>query len=118
MIIIVSLLLIKVVKYPYQAILLRAVLALCIVCTYKSCRCHISSVLEYVGKYAAIMYLTHVLFLKIIPQIVYYPKYSVLVFVLFFAICLSAAIFIAWLEKVLRYDKLRLAVVNRLNCLL
>lgn len=118
MIIIVSLLLIKVVKDPYQAILLRAVLALCIVCTYKSCRCHISNVLEYVGKYAAIMYLTHVLFLKIIPQIVYYPKYSILVFILFVVICLGAAIFIAWLEKVSRYDKLRLALVNRLNCLL
>ena len=64
------------------------------------------------------MYLTHVLFIKIIPQIVYYPKYSVLVFILFVVICWGAAIFIAWLEKVLRYDKLRLALVNRLNCLL
>lgn len=93
-------------------------MALCIVCTYNSCRSHITRVLEYVGKYAAIMYLTHVLFIKIIPQIVYYPKYSVLVFAIFVVICLGAAIFVAWLEKVLRYDKLRLALVNRLNCLL
>lgn len=118
MIIALSVLLVKLIKDPYQAILLRAILALCIVCAYKSFSTHHSSIMEHVGKYAAIMYLIHVLFIKIIPQVIYSPRCSLLIFVLFTIICLGTAWFVAWLEKVSHYDKLRLALVNRLNSLL
>lgn len=110
-----SLLLLKAVKDPNQAVLIRAVMALCIVYAYKTISCNSSKVIAYLGNFAAIMYLSHVLFLKIIPQIVYYSQYSVLVFFLFTVICLGTARFIAYLEQVTHYDKLRISLLNQLG---
>lgn len=110
-----SWLLLKAVKDPSHAVLIRAVMALCIVYAYKTISCNSSKVIGYVGKFSAIMYLTHMLFLKIIPQIVYYSQYSVLVFSLFIVICLGAARFIAYLEQVTHYDKLRISLLNHLG---
>lgn len=109
-----SILLLKVIKDPYQAVLLRALLALCIVVAFKSFNGSDSRVLRFLGKYATIMYLTHVLLLVLLPKIVYYPRYSVLVFVFFAILCLAFAIVIDWLKKVTRYEKLRLTIVNSL----
>ena len=114
MIVALSVLLLRVIKDPYQAVLLQALMALCIVCAFKAIS-YKGNLLGHVGKYATIMYLTHVLFLKIIPQVIFFPKYSVLVFILFAIICFVTAYFITWLEKVSHYDKLRLALVNRLE---
>ena len=112
--VVLSILLLKVIKDPYQAVLLRALLALCIVVAFKSFNGSDSRVLRFVGKYATIMYLTHVLLLILLPKIIYYPRYSVLVFVLFAILCLAFAMMIYWLKKVTCYDKLRLAIVNNL----
>ena len=112
--VVLSILLLKVIKDPYQAVLLRALLALCIVVIFKSLEGSDSRVLGFVGKYATIMYLTHVLLLVLLPRIIYYPKYSILVFLLFAIACLAIAMMIDWLERVSRYDKLRLALVSRI----
>ena len=115
--VVLSILLIKVIKDPYQAVLIRALLALCIVVAIKSLEGGDSCFLGFVGKYVTIMYLTHVLLLVLLPQIIHYPKYSIIVFVLLFIVCLAIAIMIEWLERVSCYDKLRLALVSKVNSL-
>lgn len=115
--VVLSILLIKVIKDPYQAVLIRALLALCIAVAIKSLEGGDSCFLGFVGKYATIMYLTHVLLLVLLPQIIHYPKYSITVFVLFSIVCLAIAVMIDWLERVSRYDKLRLALVSKVNSL-
>lgn len=112
--VVLSILLLGVIKNPNQAVLIRALLALCIVVAFMSFEGRGSRVLGFVGKYATIMYLTHVLLIKLLPRIVYYPKYSVLIFLFFVIACLAFAVAIDWLERVTRYDKLRLALVNSL----
>lgn len=112
--VVLSILLLSVIKNPNQAVLIRALLALCIVVAFKSFEGSASRVLGFMGKYATIMYLTHVLLIKLLPRIVYYPKYSVLIFLFFVIACLAFAVTIDWLERVTRYDKLRLALVNSL----
>lgn len=111
------LLLLKVIKDPYQAILLRALLAFCIVYALKACQGSNVSVLGFIGKYATIMYLTHVLLLVLIPGINSFMKYSLPVFLVFVIACLAIAMIINWLEKVSRFDELRLALVARINSL-
>lgn len=112
--IVLSILLLRVIKDPYQAVLLRALWALCIVVAFKSLEGSDSRALRFVGNYATIMYLTHVLLLVLLPKIIYFPRYSVLVFVFFAILCLAFAMMIDWLKKVTCYDKLRLAIVNSL----
>ncbi len=110
-----ALLLLKVTENLSLAVLLRALLALCIVVAFKFLDGGKSRVLGYVGKYAAIMYLIHVLFIVLLPKVIYYPRYSVLVFVLFVIVCLTSALVIDWLERVTRYDKLRLSLVSAVS---
>ena len=105
----------KVVKDPYLAVLIRALLAFCIVVVYKSFNVGDIRIMAFVGKYAAIMYLTHVLLIILLPKVVYYPRYSLLVFVLFALACLVVAITIDWLQRVTRYDKLRQELVSAVN---
>jgi peptidoglycan/LPS O-acetylase OafA/YrhL len=105
----------KVVKDPYVAILLRASMAFCVIVAYKSIGNKHVSVLEFVGKYATIMYLTHILFVKLIPGVIYGVKYSVLIFVVFVAVCLAAAMLIDALEKLSRYDRLRVGIVKQID---
>ena len=112
--VILSILLLNVIKDPYQAVLLRALLALCIVVAFRMFNGRDSHVLGYMGKYATIMYLTHVLLIVLLSRIIYYPKYSFLVFVIFAMACLGIAMVINWLERVTRYEKLRLVLVNSL----
>lgn len=105
----------RAVHYPYPALLLRALLALCIVFAYKSFRGHSTTVLSFIGKYSAIMYLTHVLFLIIIPQIVYYPQNPILVYVVYSVICLGSAIMIHWLERFTHYNELRQVLLSQIK---
>jgi len=72
-------------------------------------------VLEFVGKYATMMYLIHMLFIKLIPGIIYGVKYSVLIFVVFVAVCLAAAMLIDALEKLFRYNRLRVGIVKQID---
>jgi peptidoglycan/LPS O-acetylase OafA/YrhL len=104
-----------VVKDPYVAVLIRALMALCIIGVYKSFGNQQTFALEFVGKYATFMYLIHMLFIKLIPGVIYGVKYSVLVFMLFVAVCLVAAMLIDALEKLSRYDRLRVGVVKLID---
>ena len=99
----------------YGAIMVRALLACSIVVLYMSIQGNRFGILGFVGKYATIMYLVHVLFLKLIPNVIYGAKYAVLVFVVFMAISLVAAMLIDWLQKALRYDKLQTSVLNQID---
>lgn len=102
-------------KDAYQAILIRAFLAFGIVFVYKCFDGHHIPIWTVIGKYATVMYLTHVLLIVLIPNVVYCSRYSVLVFISFSVACLIMAMVITWLEKVLHYDKLRLSLVNLVN---
>ena len=95
---------------PYQALLIRALLAFFIVFAFKSIVDDRTAVLSFLGKYSAIMYLTHALLLQLIPKLLFYPKYSFLAFLIFVVASLLVAMLIDWLQKVLR-----LALVNCVN---
>lgn len=110
-----SLLLLKVVRDPYVAVLIRAFLALSIVVVYKSFSRGDMRILNFVGKYSAFMYLTHVLLIVLLPKVVYFSHVSVLVFVFFSLACLLVAMVIDWLQKISRYDKLRMALLSIVN---
>lgn len=103
------------VKDPYVTVLLRASMAFCVIVSYKSIGNKHVSVLEFVGKYATIMYLIHMLFVKLISGVIYGAKYSVLIFVVFVAVCLAAAMLIDALEKLSRYDRLRVGIVKQID---
>lgn len=105
----------RVVKAPYVAVLLRALMAFCVIVAYKSIGDKHISVLEFVGKYATIMYLIHMLFIKLLSGVIYGMKYSVLVFVVLVAICLVTAMLIDALEKLSRYDRLRVGIVKQID---
>lgn len=104
-----------IVKDPYVAVLIRALMALCIIVVYKSFGNQQVSALEFVGKYATIMYLIHMLFIKLIPGVIYGVKYSVLVFMLFVAVCLLAAMLVDAMEKLFHYDRLRVGIVKLID---
>lgn len=106
---------VMVVKDPYVAVLFRASMAFCVIVAYKSIGDKHVSALEFVGKYATIMYLVHMLFVKLISGMIYGAKYSVLIFVVFVAVCLAAAMLIDALEKLSRYDRLRVGIVNQID---
>ena len=106
---------VMVVKDPYVAVLLRASMAFCVIVAYKSLGDKHIPVLEFVGKYATMMYLIHMLFIKLIPGIIYGAKYSVLIFVVLVAICIVAAMLIDALEKLFRYDRLRVGIVKQID---
>lgn len=110
-----SVLLLKYLKNPYPAVLARAILAVCLVVALKSFGNSNTRLLCFLGKYASIMYLTHVLLIILLPEFVYFPNLSILVFLLFTVACLAVAMTIDWLERVLRYDKLRQKLVSAVN---
>lgn len=103
------------VKDPYAAILVRAMLALCIIVAYRSIGSRRVSGLGFVGKYATIMYLTHILFVQLMPRVIYGAKYAVLIFVLFVVVCMVAAMLIDALEKLSRYNKLSVLITQRID---
>lgn len=103
------------VKDPFVAIMVRAMMAFCIIVVYRSIGRRHVSVLGLVGKYATIMYLTHILFVKLIPGVIYGAKYAVLIFVVFVAVCLVTAMLIDGLEKLSRYNKLNVLLVKQID---
>lgn len=106
---------VMVVKEPYVAVLLRASMAFCVIVAYKSIGNKHIPVLEFVGKYATIMYLIHMLFIKLIPGMIYGVKCSVLIFVVLVAMCLVSAMLIDALEKLSCYDKLRVGILKQID---
>ncbi len=99
-------------KDTNSAVLIRAFMAFCIVCTYKSLDGQHVPIWVFLGKYATIMYLTHMLLIVLIPKVLYFSKYSVPVFISFFVACLIMAMAINWIERVMHYDKLRMDLVK------
>lgn len=97
----------------YGAVLVRAFLAFSMVCVYRFAPK--SSVFGFFGKYATILYLIHTLFLILIPNVIYGAKLAPLVFVVFMAFSLAAAVLLDWLQKMLRYDRLKLAILNQID---
>lgn len=92
---------------PYMAINIRAISATIIVCIvalnpwiFKS------QSLVYVGSISSIMYLTHTLFQKIIPNILYAPQNPLLIFGLFTTITISFSISVKYLMKATKITKL------------
>ncbi len=108
-----SFLLLNVIRDPDQSVLIRAFLAFCIVVAYKLFDAGKLNILGFLGKYSTIMYLTHVLLLVLLPKIIYYPKYSISVFILFVIVCMVMAIMIDCMERTLRFDRLRLALIKK-----
>lgn len=100
---------------PYIAVLIRALLAFSIIIFICSFESRQKPVLVFFGKYATIMYLTHVLFIHLMPNVVYAAKYSFLVFLVFLSVCLLSAILISFLQKRVQYDRLRLMIVKRIE---
>lgn len=110
-----SVMLLRYVKNPYPAVLIRAFLAVCLVVAFKSFETDGIRIWGFVGKYASIMYLTHVLLIIFLPRFVYCSGSSILVFLLFTVNSLVMAMTIDWLERVTRYDKLRQTLVSVVN---
>ena len=100
---------------PYITVLIRALLAFSIVVFICSFESQQKPVLVFLGKYATIMYLTHVLFIHLMPNVVYAARYSFLVFLVFLSVCLLSAILISFLQKRVQYDSLRLMIVKRIE---
>ena len=97
---------------PYLAVLIRALLAVCVVLIYKEFGGDHISLFSFLGKYSAVMYLTHVLLIILIPKVLYYSKFSLVAFIIFVVASLLMSIVIDWLQKILHYDKLRHELVN------
>ena len=102
---------------PYENVVVKAFMAASMVCFY-SYAFRGNKVLEFIGKYSTILYLVHTLFLVLIPGVVYAPKFPILVFLLFMALSLAAAILISYLQKLVRYDKLQSYVIKKVDKLL
>lgn len=101
----------------YKAILVKSLMAAAIVCLYyyafRSVR-----FLQFIGKYSTFIYLVHVLFIVLIPKVIYAPRYPILIFVLFFTLSFLSAWLITYLQKLVRYDKLQMFLVNKAKQLL
>ena len=98
----------------YYAILIRAAMAVSVAYLF-SLTSGWMTPLQYVGQLATTMYLLHTLFLKLIPNVVYVPRFPILVFLWFLAFSLAGAIFIARLQKWARYDKLQNVVLDKVE---
>lgn len=101
----------------YEAILVKSIMAVAIVCLYYYAFRGVCF-LQFIGKYSTFIYLVHVLFIILIPNVIYAPRNPALIFVLFFALSFLSARLITYLQKLVRYDKLQMYLVNKANQLL
>lgn len=90
----------------YYTILIRAVMAVSIAYLFSLISSNFAP-LQYIGQFATTMYLLHTLFLKLILNMVYAPRYPILIFLWFLALSLAGAVLIGYLQKWVRYDKLQ-----------
>ena len=72
-------------------------------------------VLQYLGTLSGTMYFTHSLFIVLIPSILYFPRFSPLVFLLFLLISTCAAFLVNQITRLTRWDRLRDCLVSRLS---
>lgn len=101
----------------YYVILVRAVMVVVVVYFYSLTMSKLSPI-QHVGQFATTMYLLHTLFLKLIPNVVYAPRYPILIFLWFFVLSMAGAMLITYLQKVVRYDKLQTFVLDKVNRIL
>lgn len=101
----------------YYAILVRAAMAVSVAYLFSLSLSQFAP-LQYVGQLATTMYLLHTLFFKLIPNVVYAPRYPILIFFWFLALSLAGAMLIGYLQKWVRYDKLQAFVLDKVNQLL
>lgn len=101
----------------YYAILIRAAMAVSVAYLFSLISNKLAP-LQYVGQFATTMYLLHTLFLKLIPNVVYAPRYPILIFLWFLALSLAGAVLIGYLQKLVRYDKLQGFVLGKVNRIL
>ena len=101
--------------YGYEAMIIRALLALSIVCFlvflfsfFPNC----GRVLGFIGKYATIMYLTHSLLQSLMNNLIYSLHYPILVFLLFAVISFGVAVLIDGLQRLVKYEKLKISLVK------
>ena len=72
-------------------------------------------VLQYLGTLSGTMYFTHSLFIVLIPSILYFPRFSPFVFLLFLLISVCTAFLISQVTRLTRWDRLRDCLVSRLS---
>lgn len=101
----------------YYVILVRAVMAAVVVYLYSLTKGKLLPI-QYVGQFATTMYLLHTLFLKLIPDVVYAPRYPILIFLWFLVLSMAGAMLITYLQKLVRYDKLQAFVLDKVNRIL
>lgn len=101
----------------YYTILVRAAMAVSVAYLFSLISNKLAP-LQYVGQFATTMYLLHTLFLKLIPNVVYAPRYPILIFLWFLALSLAGAVLIGYLQKLVRYDKLQGFVLGKVNRIL
>lgn len=101
----------------YYAILIRAAMAVSVAYLFSLTSSQFAP-LQYVGQLATTMYLLHTLFFKLIPNVVYAPRYPILIFFWFLALSLAGAMLIGYLQKLVRYDKLQGFVLGKVERIL
>ena len=98
----------------YYAILIRAVMAVSVAYLFSLSSSQFAP-LQYVGQLATTMYLLHTLFLKLIPNVVYAPRFPILIFFWFLVFSLAGAMLIGYLQKRVRYDNLQGSVLGKVE---
>lgn len=101
----------------YHAILVRAAMAVSVAYLFSLSSSQFAP-LQYVGQLTTTMYLLHTLFFKLIPNVVYAPRYPILIFFWFLALSLAGAMLIGYLQKLVRYDKLQGFVLGKVERIL
>ena len=101
----------------YYTILIRAAMAVSVAYLFSLSSSQFAP-LQYVGQLATTMYLLHTLFLKLIPDVVYAPRYPILIFLWFLALSLAGAVLIGYLQKWIRYDKLQAFILDKVKRIL
>lgn len=101
----------------YYAILVRAAMAVSVAYLFSLSLSQFAP-LQYVGQLATTMYLLHTLFFKLIPNVVYAPRFPILIFFWFLALSLAGAMLIGYLQKLVRYDKLQGFVLGKVERIL
>lgn len=98
----------------YYTILVRAAMAVSVAYLFSLASSQFAP-LQYVGQFATTMYLLHTLFLKLIPNVVYAPRFPILIFLWFLAFSLAGAVLIGYLQKLVRYDNLQGFVLGKVE---
>ena len=93
-------------------ILLRAFLAVTFAFIYSFLKTENAKMLPFIGKYATTMYLSHSLFLILIPQVLTWAKLPVVTYITLLALSMSFAIMIEELRKITHYYRLQKFIVN------